>query len=62
MLTEGHAGDNVLELCAEVFGVIGKAGPSAAPLVDKTFDTLEPNFVGPDAGKGSLLLQNTFVS
>ena len=48
MLTEGHAGDNVLELCAEVFGVIGKAGPSAAPLVDKTFDTLEPNFVGPD--------------
>ena len=28
--------------------MIGKAGPSAAPLVDKTFDTLEPNFVGPD--------------
>lgn len=41
MLTEGHAGENVLELCAELLNSFGKAGPSAAPLLDKVWDTLE---------------------
>lgn len=48
MLTEGHAGENVLELCAELLESMGRAGPSAAPMLDKVWDTLEPNFVGPD--------------
>jgi hypothetical protein len=41
MLTEGHAGENVLDLCAELLDSFGKAGPSAAPLLDRVWDTLE---------------------
>ena len=44
MLTEGHAGENVLELCAELLDSFGKAGPSAAPLLDRVWETLEVCF------------------
>jgi hypothetical protein len=48
MVTEGLVGDDVLSLCADLLRSLGKGGMAAAPLLERTFATLEPNFIEPD--------------